>query len=228
MDNLTLLQDIPFEIDLDALHKTTRVPADSSHSHELADLTAHALAIARPKAIYKVAFIEDKEDDRVVIDGISFTSRILRVNLENAHRVFPYIATCGAELHEWARSLPDLLVQFWAEKIEEIALGQAIRYLNAYIDRTYQPGATAVMNPGSLTDWPLKEQQHLFALLDNRSTEIGVHLSDSFLMTPTKSVSGIRFPTEYDFQSCQLCPRPNCPGRRAPYDQDLYDKRYKR
>lgn len=227
MSDLILLQDIPFKLDLDTLHKTTRVRPDSSHSTELTSLAAQAHALARPKAIYKVAFIECKEDDRVVIDGIAFTSRVLRVNLENAHRVFAYVATCGAELYEWARSLPDLLAQFWAEKIEEMALGQAIHALTAHIDQVYQPGATAVMNPGSLADWPLSEQRAMFALLDHRSGEIGVHLSDSFLMTPTKSVSGIRFPTEYDFKNCQLCPRSTCPGRRAPYDQDLYDKRYK-
>ncbi|MBN1583731.1 MAG: vitamin B12 dependent methionine synthase [Anaerolineae bacterium] len=227
MNTLTLLQDIPFHIDLDVLRKRTRVQADSDHSRELERFAAHAQQIARPKAMVKVAFVEHREDDRVVIDSISFASRVLRVNLENVHRVFAYVATCGTELHEWGQSRQDLLERFWAEKIQEMALGQATQHLGDHITREYQPGSTATMNPGSLADWPLKEQRHLFALLDNRSDEIGVHLSDSFLMTPTKSVSGIRFPTEYDFESCQLCPRPDCPGRRAPYDQHLYDKKYK-
>ena len=227
MNTLTLLPNIPFTIDPGVLQKRTRVQANSDYSRELERLVARAQEIARPKAIYKVAFIEERKDDRVVIDGISFHSRVLSVNLENAHRVFAYVATCGIELHEWGRSLPDLLAQFWAEKIQEMALGQASQYLIAHIDQHYQPGSTATMNPGSLADWPLKAQRNLFALLDNRNDEISVSLSDSFLMTPTKSVSGIRFPTEYDFKNCQLCPRPGCPGRRAPYDQELYDKRYK-
>jgi hypothetical protein len=227
MDKLALLQNIPFEIDLDSLLKRTRITANSSYGRELEHFASQAQEIARPKAMYKVAFVEHREDDRVLIDGISFVSRVLRVNLENAHRVFAYVATCGAELHEWGQSRQDLLEQFWAEKIQEMALGQAARYLGDHIDQQHQPGSTATMNPGSLADWPLKEQRHLFALLDNRSDEIGVRLSDSFLMTPTKSVSGIRFPTEYDFKNCQLCPRPDCPGRRAPYDQGLYEKRYK-
>jgi hypothetical protein len=45
-------------------------------------------------------------------------------------------------------------------------------------------------------------------------------------MVPTKSVSGIIFPTEADFQSCQLCERENCPNRRAPYDEMLYEQKY--
>jgi len=46
-------------------------------------------------------------------------------------------------------------------------------------------------------------------------------------MVPVKSVSGILFPTEESFASCQLCPREVCPGRRAPYDPDLYDAKYR-
>jgi hypothetical protein len=83
------------------------------------------------------------------------------------------------------------------------------------------------MAPGSLTDWPLREQRPLFALLGDTEALVGVRLTDSCLMLPNKSVSGIRFPTEKHFESCQLCPRPDCPGRRAPYDADLYDRRYR-
>ena len=31
-------------------------------------------------------------------------------------------------------------------------------------------------------------------------------------------MSGIYFPTEVPFISCQLCDRKNCPGRKAAYD----------
>jgi hypothetical protein len=78
-----------------------------------------------------------------------------------------------------------------------------------------------------LTNWPLSEQGALFALLGDPHEAIGVRLTDSYLMVPTKSVSGIRFPTEQSFESCQLCPRERCPGRKAPYDSGLYDRRYR-
>jgi hypothetical protein len=50
---------------------------------------------------------------------------------------------------------------------------------------------------------------------------------DSLMMDPVQSISGIIFPTETSFESCQLCPRENCPGRRAAYDKNLYEKKYK-
>jgi hypothetical protein len=40
-------------------------------------------------------------------------------------------------------------------------------------------------------------------------------------MVPRKSISGILFPSEEGFQSCQLCERASCPGRRAPFDVSL-------
>jgi hypothetical protein len=47
-------------------------------------------------------------------------------------------------------------------------------------------------------------------------------------MVPTKSVSGILFPTEDGYANCQLCPRQACPNRRAPYDEMLYSRKYKK
>ncbi|MFW5768460.1 MAG: vitamin B12 dependent methionine synthase, partial [Spirochaetota bacterium] len=53
---------------------------------------------------------------------------------------------------------------------------------------------------------------------------IGVTLTDSFLMMPNKTVSGIRFPNEVGFESCELCHREDCPGRRADFNQELWEK----
>ena len=58
----------------------------------------------------------------------------------------------------------------------------------------------------------------LFALFGDGQTPIGVSLTSSCLMIPAKSISGIYFPTEVPFFSCQLCDRKDCPGRKAVYD----------
>lgn len=230
-NELYRLDSIPFSIDLDVLAERTHVPrsawsAANDLFAELEPLAVTAQAIAQPKAMYKVAYVDSKDNDSVQINGFVFTSRVLRVNLENIHRTFAYVATCGIELETWAHELDDLLKQFWAEKIEEMALAAAYQALAADIAARYQPGKLARMNPGSLADWPLREQKPLFTLLGDPAAEIGVYLSESFLMTPAKSVSGIQFPTDVTYENCQLCPRPDCPGRRAPYDRDLYHAKY--
>jgi len=222
-----ILDNIPFELDMAALAQRLHIKEGSGHMAELQRLAQGAQAVGKPKAMYGVAFIEAKGDDYVVADGIKFTSRVLRVNLEQAHRVFPYIATSGPELDAWERSLDDLLERYWADAIKAMALSAASRYLDRCMVEQHRLGKTSRMNPGSLPDWPLKEQRPLFALLGNPQQSIGVQLTDSFLMIPNKSVSGIRFPTEDSFESCQLCPREGCPGRRAPYDKSLYERKYK-
>lgn len=222
-----LLNNIPFQVDMPALIKAMRVKPDSDYALSLKKLAEEAEAIGRPKALYKLAFIEEKGDNYVIIDQFKFTSRILRVNLDQAQRVFCYVATCGMELEEWSQHFDDLLQHFWAEAINEMALRSALNFLEDHLTQQFSLGNSSTMNPGSLPDWPIGEQRPLFALLGQTQEALGVRLTDSLLMVPTKSVSGIRFPLEESFASCQLCPRENCPNRRAPYDQELFEKKYR-
>ena len=223
-----LLDNISFEPDRTLAQRRLRVDPESALAVELDGRLAEATEIARPKALYHVGLIESRDDDGVVIDGIRFTSRVLAVNLAETHRVFAYVATCGSEIDAWAHAMDDVLHQYWAETIKEMALRAAMAALSKDIAERLQPSKLSTMNPGSLRDWPLKEQRQLFALFgEDTEDTIGVRLEKSLLMSPNKSVSGIRFETEHDFASCQLCPRRDCPGRRAPYDADLYDRRYK-
>jgi hypothetical protein len=104
---------------------------------------------------------------------------------------------------------------------------RAIDFLKEHLIEYDQPGQVFRLSPGSLSDWPIQEERPLFAILDNTRDLIGVHLTEGLMMVPTKSVSGILFPTEINFVSCQLCPREVCPGRKATYDKDLYDRKYR-
>ncbi len=226
MDSL-VLDAIGFQIDREQLWKTLRIKEGSEHGERLEILVRKAEAVGKPKALSKAAFIESKGDDHVVIDGILFTSRVLRVNLDKVYKVFPYVATCGLELENWSSSIEDLVERYWADAIKQMAVRLAVKTLNQHVMERYRLEAVSRMNPGSLPDWPLPEQRPLFALLGTGPASIGIQLMDSCLMVPIKSVSGIWFPAEGTFESCQLCPREKCPGRRAPYDPNLYDRKYR-
>ncbi len=226
--NFTVIDTIPFKPDRAALVKRLRIKEGSPDLVNLQRLADEAQAIARPKALYKVAFIDARDDDAVVVDGVQLTSRVLCVNLEPVHRVFPYVATCGVELDAWAHTQDDMLYQYWADVIKEMAVREAVQTLYQYMTDRYGLGKMAVMSPGSLADWPLPQQRPLFTILGDVEGAIGVKLSDSFLMIPNKSVSGVRFATADDYANCQLCPRENCPNRRASYDDTLYDRKYRK
>jgi len=223
---ITILDRIPFHIDPLVLADELRVKEGSSHAVQLRQLASQAEAIARPKALYGLSFVEAKGKDWVELDDSRFSSRILRVNLKGVHRVFPYVVTCGVELDAWSNNFDDFLLRYYADVIKEMALTAAVKALDEHLENQFHPGPLSSMNPGSLGDWPLEVQPQLFALLGNVEEMIGVRLTSSYLMLPTKSISGLYFPTDQRFVSCQLCPRENCPSRRAPYDEHLYELKY--
>jgi Vitamin B12 dependent methionine synthase, activation domain len=170
-----------------------------------------------PRAVYEAAFIGAKGERTVDVAGVRFTSPVLRRNLDGANRVFPYIITIGPELERAAAAQGDLLVQYYLEEMANTVLEQAAAWLAAELAGRHGLGPLSNLSPGSLEDWPITEQIKLFAIFGDTERLIGVRLTDSLLMVPRKSISGILFPSEEGFTACQLCDRARCSGRKAPY-----------
>jgi hypothetical protein len=225
--NLIVLNPIPFTEDSDTFLSAIDCDPASDFADEALDLFRSGASIAVPKAVYRVCYLDSKSDECVCVAGVELRSRIMRVNLQNTDRLFPFIATCGTEMDEWADGVTDPLHRFWADALREYVLRGAFNAFTSHLKTHTNPGPTAVMNPGSIADWPIQEQVNVFRLLGNGPEMIGVSLTDSFLMIPTKSLSGVIVPTEKDYVNCKLCPRENCSGRHAPYDPHFYQENYK-
>jgi hypothetical protein len=153
----------------------------------------------------------------VTIDGVQFSSQVLRGVLDQEGRLFPYVATCGAEVDQITVPADDLVRAYCLDIIKRLLVTSARAYLEDYLVQTYALGKVSKVAPGELLDWPLPQQRELFSLIGDVESLIGVKLTESFLMVPIKSVSGMFFPTEVKFEACQLCKMPKCEGRRAPY-----------
>ena len=177
-----------------------------------------AQPLIEPKVIYKVCYIEEKHSDAVKIDGIQLTSHVLRKQLDEVERVFPYVCTIGPKLEETAGKTGDYLEQYYLETIGDAALVSIRQYFESQLQSRFALGKISRLGPGSLEAWPISEQRPLFSILGDVESEIGVRLTESLLMMPRKSTSGIYFPTEIPFFACQLCPRKDCPSRKAAYD----------
>ncbi|MDZ4158319.1 MAG: hypothetical protein U1B80_00890 [Anaerolineaceae bacterium] len=215
---------IPFELDFETLRQKVRVKTGSPSERELQHLAQEAVAVAKPKAGYRVSTVDARGEDHVIVDRVQLTSRVLRANLQPGQSVFPYLATCGLELEAWSNAFSDILHRYWAETIKEMALDTAYAALTSHLLQHHHPGKTAGLSPGSIEDWQLTQQEALFNIFGSQTDALGVQLTPSMLMLPTKTVSGIRFPSDAGFESCQLCPRQACPRRRADYDECLYIK----
>ncbi len=224
-----VLKDIPLEPDAGTLMEKFRLKPESDRAEGIRRLAEQASKIAAPKAQYVPCGIDSRGEAHVEAGGVNFHSRVLAVNLEKVHRIFPFVATCGWELETWSRSLEGSLEKFCAEEIKGMALGAAVLTVISHIQEHHCPGQLSMMNPGSLEDWPVSEQKPLFDILgDPVQSVLGVTLLESFLMEPGMTASGIWFPTEERFENCMLCPREECPGRRAPHDPDLYERKYRK
>jgi len=202
--------------------------SDSEDIAMVSGLFEMAKKIAKPKALYREAYVEEVSGDKTRINGYDFRSAVVTMNLKNIHRVFAYVCTCGTEVDDWSHKEKDSIVSFWLDMIKQMFLHDAIAFLKDHIKRVFMFEKLSVINPGSgnLENWPISQQKPLFDLIGNVKSEIGVTLSGSFLMVPLKSTSGLIFPSETEFVNCALCSRENCKGRQVPFDIRLYNKAF--
>lgn len=220
------LLNIPFDLDPVALQKKAHIQPGSEDAADFLLLVDKVQAVAHPKVLIAECFVEQRGDDWVQIGGVRFTSRALRLNLDQVQRVFPYVATCGREVDAVELPAGDFMQPFWLDILKTSLLESASRFLMQQLSQRYQVQHASAMHPGSadLGVWAIEEQRQLFDLLGGVEPLIGVTLTESCLMLPNKSVSGILFPTEVDFRSCQVCQREHCPSRGAPFDTALWQK----
>ncbi len=192
------------------------IKSDDENYSDISAAFETAFEIGKPAASYKECYVDSVLKETVIIDGVVFSGSLISEKLTDVHRVFPYTATCGKELSEWAEGQSDPLLRYYADILNQSAAGlMAAKILSEVKERTGIK-KLASLNPGSLPAWPVTQQKQLFKLLGEGADRIGVSLTESCLMIPVKSVSGMLFATSSEWFNCMRCTRVNCPGRRAP------------
>ena len=203
-------------LDFQKVMEKLRVPEDLDE--EFRDIFDECAAVADPKFCYARANVT-QDETATFIGGERFESRVMQVNFKDKTAAWPYVVTCGKELYDLARQKDDPLEKFWADGISEqflyLAHGVALNEIRQAAGAKH----LSSMNPGSLSDFPISQQEPLFRMLGDVREMIGVWITDSFLILPYKSGSGIYFASEEDYVNCALCQRANCPNRRAPFDE---------
>ena len=218
---MEIIDHIPVNLEAGDIARRLRIRPDRAGSFHLEEFLELAGSLISLRTVYDISYVGAKDAGSVEVAGVVFRSGVLRHNLENAQKVFPYIMTIGPELEKTASSLGDLLKQYYLEEIANIVLEQGAAWLTDKLQGRWGFPRLSNLSPGSLEDWPITEQRQLFSLFGDTEKTIGVRLTDHFLMLPRKSISGILFPSEEGFTACQLCPRDVCPSRRAKYDEGL-------
>lgn len=220
-----VLTNLAFHVEAEDLIRRLRLEDEAVE--EFIPVFNRCVQIANPKMIYGVTDVHLEGERGVKMGDVMFESRILNVNMQSVKAAYPYVCTSGREAYEYALSLSDEpLMRYWADATAEAILAKAMSSATETIRQRHGTGKLYVMSPGSLPDWPTTEQRPLFKLLGGVTGDIGVELTESCLMLPVKSISGILFESEQHYTNCSMCPREGCEGRRAPYDPNLSADRY--
>lgn len=211
--------DIP-EINQGDLFRALKIEDDDSEEAELIkSMSEEALAAAKPKALYAIAEITEITDIYAVVGGRRFDSSLMSRNFKGQKYVYPFICTCGTEIEEWSLKYTDPLEEYIADGIKlYIHRLLSIRFKDHMIKNYAEGSDLAVMNPGSLKDWPIENQPALFDIIGNVYEDTGVVLTESYLMVPSKSTSGIFFKNSGEYHNCTYCPKSLCPNRSAPFE----------
>ncbi len=216
---------IAFSPDTEQLMRQAHIEADSEDAPVFAALVQRARELARPKVLYGDFDVQLADQCTVQIGSANFESRTLHKKMERVGRAFAFVCTCGTELDAGEPESDDFLGRFWWDIIKTSALSAARAELTRRLRTRHLIEKQAAMSPGSgdADTWPIQQQRALFDLLGDVKQRIGVELTDTFLMLPNKTVSGVCFPTSEDFRTCQVCHREVCPSRQAPFDPALWE-----
>lgn len=134
---------------------------------------------------------------------------------ESCCRYYIFVETAGPEYENWKNEpeiTKDPLRQYILDAIGTCIIEGCTRYLLRQISRQLPQGwgQTLAFSPGHC-EWDTGEQQQLFSLFS--SITLPVTLTDSSLMLPVKSASGIIGTGEHIKKNpvpCQLCHKTDC------------------
>lgn len=155
--------------------------------------------------------------EEIEIEGTRFrTGKVIRNMLCEAEEYAFFVVTAGPEPESLARELIDsgeylegYIVDLIGSGIVESVASQVHQHIRD-LATSCGKKVTNRYSPGHCS-WDVSEQQKLFRLLPERCC--GIALSDSSLMSPIKSVSGIVGIGEavrYKDYTCEICSMKDC------------------
>ncbi|HSW57827.1 MAG TPA: hypothetical protein VLH15_05460 [Dehalococcoidales bacterium] len=225
-NKVIVLDQLPIELEAGTILKQMKIHGDARRFETpLLELFEVLRPLARPKALIKVVCVDHKTPESLQIDGITFDSKLVRLQLDPVETAFVCMTTVGTEV-ESIEPPRDVIKRFCLDAIKNHLLFIATSGLKKFLQETYQTGTLTNLNPGETDSFPIIEQRKIFQIIGDVEGYIGVRLSENCALIPTKSHSGIYFSTEVEFISCRLCTNQRCQGRRAPYEPELA-QRYK-
>ncbi|HRZ96169.1 MAG TPA: vitamin B12 dependent-methionine synthase activation domain-containing protein [Paludibacter sp.] len=144
--------------------------------------------------------------------------------IKEAEKVALFLCTAGEEFTRMTNALNeqgDIMEAYLLDAIGSLSVENAMDKIQIELKQILHPDHFKISNrysPG-YCNWPLTDQKALFDLLGENS--IGIALSESFLMTPRKSVSGIigiGQQLKHHEYGCKICTNTTCIYRKILHE----------
>ncbi|MGB9722524.1 MAG: hypothetical protein ACP5OO_06695 [Chloroflexia bacterium] len=188
----------------------------------LAEVRAEAGPLLSPRAVYRIAPLQETTPQGPILAGHLLHSPQLGHALSASGRLLLAVHTIGPRLEARCRrwnAQGQLLRAFLLDALGTVALLELTEAFRRHL--AAQPALRGLQlgcsfSPGQ-GDWPLEDQPLLFALL--RPERIGVRLNEQGVMYPLKSLSeaipvGREGEIPLPGPACERCPRrEGCPYR---------------
>jgi hypothetical protein len=189
-------------------------------------LTDRVKKMVDPRVSFRLSAVKVVTTDGLRLEnGAFFKSPKLARTLKDTGIVCIFVATIGPGLEN---EIDRLMAQdryadaYVLDVMASLAVEDVVDQFHRRMARRFhRKGQTVTLrfSPG-YCDWPLPEQQKLFHQF-KKSESLDVELSDTFLMTPRKSVSGVFGVLPYPADSplagynpCNHCSKTDCIARR--------------
>ncbi len=174
-----------------------------------------------PSFSYVVRDIELAQGTSVLLeDGVIFESGVIAQLLEKANKVAVFMLTIGKYIEDTVAQLArgGLVLQaavldaIGSDAVERLAdsvesqISEVAHNQGLTISRRFSPG---------YCDWDVSQQKIVFRAM--KGDYAGIHLTESCLMIPRKSISGIiaiGTDSVENYNPCKTCDKHDCVGRR--------------
>ncbi len=144
--------------------------------------------VVQPRYIYK-EYEFTRTDNSIIIDGIEFKSRKLLNHLRNSSTIILFGATLGQGADTLIRkySVTDIAMTAVAQAVAGSMVENLCDIACEELENTIKGEHRPRFGPG-YSDLHISTQADFFKLLP-MNKQLGISLSDGFMMTPTKTVT---------------------------------------
>ena len=175
-----------------------------------------------PSAAYvRIDSLEANSAEHIAIEGLEFrTGKIVHKMLRQSTQYTFFLVTVGSGPEKLARELLER-GEYLEAYITDLAASAAVDSVAACVHEDIRSEAglqgykvTNRYSPGYCS-WDVAEQQKLFSLFPENTC--GISLSESSLMSPVKSISGIIGTgprVKFNEYTCEICPMKTCQFRK--------------